>query len=375
LLILIWLVIILQVSGACTTLFNAVRYRDVMVHLDIDRIAYQPFQPKISLIVRCNPRSYREPVRQIRQALSLNYSQYELILIIDSRLKECAFGEIIRSFSLIPQSFPEKLHELDHPVRQYYRSTSHKRLIVIDKAFHPDDDLRYTGAAVCKADYMLFVRSLDNELLRNSLANLAVMKMRNGQEHISSIRGVGRYACEGPVAGNFFRLLAEVCNLRRIYVMGMLRQNDFGQFVTLEDISGKEGLEEVVPQPQMVLHRKNAFRTYWFQLAPRIRYKNWAGTFVSVMELLMGLFLWGAVMRTAAVPGNPDNLLFILTALLLPLQASAFSILVAEVFLRREVRIKFVFRLVCFSFLETILFCIFQPVVWLTGRFVRGRDS
>ncbi|MCD8186962.1 MAG: hypothetical protein LUD68_11205 [Rikenellaceae bacterium] len=263
---------------------------------------------------------------------------------------------------------------MKHPVRRYYRSTVYKRLIVVDKAFHPDDDLRYTGAAICKADYMLFVRSLDNELIRNSLANLAVMKMRSPQEHIASIRGVGRYHCEGPVNRNFFRLLAEICNLRRIYVMGMLKQNDFGQFVTLEDISGKKGLEEMVPRPQMVLHRKNRFTTYWFQLAPRIRYKNRARTLVSFLELTMGLFLWGAVIHAVLDPGNSENRLFILAALLLPLQASAFSILVAEIFLRSEVRIKFVFRLIAFSFLESLLFCLFQPVVWLISQGVKDRD-
>ncbi|MCD8186961.1 MAG: hypothetical protein LUD68_11200 [Rikenellaceae bacterium] len=66
LLICLWLVIIILATGVCMTLGNVFRYREVMVHPDIDRIAYQPFQPKISLIIRCNPRSYREPVHQIR---------------------------------------------------------------------------------------------------------------------------------------------------------------------------------------------------------------------------------------------------------------------------------------------------------------------
>lgn len=377
LLVLLWLLVILHATGAFMTLCNAVRYGDVVVRLDADRIAHQPFQPKISVIIRCSPHTDENPISRIQDVMSLNYAQYELILIVDSLREQMVFDEVISFFELKPYAFPEGLNQLKYPARGYYRSKIpyYKRLTVIDKSFNPDDDLRRTGAAVCKADYMLFVRSLDNELIRNSLSNLAIMKMRSPKEHVSSIRGVARYECAGPLSGNFFRLLTEICNLRRIYVMAMFPNNDFGQFVVLEDISGKKGREEVIPKTQMYLHRPNKLSTYLHQLAPHIRYKTKTGRFASYMELLICVVFWGSVIHVAATPGivNTD-FLFMLTALLLPLLASAFSILVGEIFLKTKFRIGFVFRLIVLSFLETILFCLFQPVVWVFNQIVKRRE-
>ena len=377
LLAILWLLIILHAAGAFMTLCNAVRYRDVMVHLDADRIAHQPFQPKISLVIRCDPQTDHQPIQQIQQALALNYALYELILIVDSQRQPAVFDEVIRFFELKPYPLPEGLNRLRYPVQGYYRSREsyYKRLTVIDKVFYPDDDLRYTGAAVCKADYILFVRSLDNELIRSSLANLAIMKMRSPGERVSSIRGVARYECSGPFFKNIFRMLMDICNLRRIYVAGKFRNNDFGQFVTLEDISGKKGREEMIPQPQMYLHRQNNFRNYMNQLAPHLRYKTRVGRWVSYMELVIGLTFWGAIVHVAVTPGIVnDDFWFLLTALLLPLLASTFSILVGEIFLKPEISVGFVLRLLLLSIFETLLFCVFQPVAWIASQFTKRRE-
>lgn len=371
LLVLLWLMIAFHATGAFLTLCRVVRYKDVFVNLDADRIAHQPFQPKISVVVRCGLEETDGAVGKVQELLALNYTRYEVILIVDSACSRETFGQMLDYFELQPVPVSDELRELRYPTTAVYRSRSrvYGRLTVVDKAFREDDDLRVTGAAVCKADYMLFIRSLDNELARNSLARLAIMKMRDPLNDITTIRGVARYDCGNRWRGNVFRSLTALCNLRRLYITGSIKKNDFGQFMILEDISGKKGEEELVPEPQMFLHRPNHLRTYMLQLAPRIRHKTLRGKLISFMEFLFGVLFWASAIHVAVTPGIVNvDFIFLLTILILPLLASTFSVFVGEILLKENAKIRFVVRLLLLSFVEALLFCLFIPWVWIVTK-------
>ena len=374
LLILLWILLLIHSTGAFLTLCNAVRYKDMAVHLDAERIGHQPFQPRISLVTRCDFRTNAECISKIQGNLSLNYTQYEVILLVDSSGNEEDFAEILTYFEMkqIPET--DAVRELRYPVRACYRScsASYKRLTVVDKSYHPKDDLRDTGLAISKGGYMLFIPSLDDELIRNSLANLAIMKMRNSKEHITPIRGVARYNCSGSFLGSFFRMMADICNLRRIYIVGGLKGVDYGKFVVLRDVSEKKGKEEFVPKPQMFLHRPNTFNTYLEQLAPHNFYTSYRGKLVSFMEFLITGIFWGAGIHVIVTPGVVnEDFLFLLAVFLLPLIASTFSIFIGEIFLKQNYKIRFVLRLIAVSVFESVVFCLLQPWMWIRNLCIK----
>ena len=371
-LVFLWLIICIHVSGAFLTLCRVVRYKNIFVNLDADRIAHQPFQPKISLVVRGDLATVDGAVGRIQELLSLNYTRYEVILITDAGQQPEEFEWLLDYFDLQPAPLSGEMDRLDFPVTAIYHSRERVfgRLTVVDKPFHDDEDLRRTGAAICKADYMLFLRSLNNELVHNSLSRLAILKMRHPSEHITPIRGTARYDCGKRVSGNIFRSLADLCNLRRLYITGAFRASDFGQFLLLEDISGRRGSEEFVPRPQMYLHRPNRLATYFGQLAPDLRHMTFYGRLISWMELLFGVLFWVLGLRLM-IPFHFSyiGIVLLLVLLLLPLVASTFSIFVGEVLLKKEKpRIGLILRLVLLSFPEALLFCLLTPVAWAVNR-------
>jgi hypothetical protein len=373
LLILFWLLIAFYTTCGILAFCRTVRYRDVMVDLDAERIAHQPFQPKISVVVRCDLRETKDTIPKIQALMALNYTRYEVILIANSAGHSKAFGRILDYFEFDPRPVPEEWNALRYPIRGRYRSRSrlYNRLTIIDKDFAVDDDLRRTGAMVSRADYMLFVRSLNNELSQNSLSRLAIMKMRDPAGHVTPIRGVARYACgKGRgVRGNLFRTLMELCNLRRIYLVGCIKGDNFGQFVVLKDTSGKRGREEFVLQPQVVLHRPNRLKNYLRQLAPRLRFSTPRGRLISGMEFMLGVLFWATGLHVLFTPGVVnEDFYFLLSVYLLPLTASTFTIFVGEILLEPKFRIGFVFRLLLLSFVETLLFCLCLPWVWIVNR-------
>ena len=375
LLILLWVSLIYNASAAFLTGCKTFRYRDVMVDLDADRIATQPFQPRISLVVRCDLKKTSEQIPKIQELLALNYSRYETIIILDSSRGVEAFARISDYFQMREVPIPEPLNELWYPTRAVYRSRSSlfKRLIIVDKEFHSYDDLRHTGAAVCRSDYMLFLASIDNQLTRNSLARLAVMEMRDPDRHIHIIRAAARYNCNGPFFKNFFRMMADLCNMRRLYVGGALPGVDFGQFTILEDITGQEGKDEYVPQPQMYLQRKNTIRTYFSQLAPAMIYNSFQGKVIAGMELLIVFMFWATGLHALFEPEVTGSEYFLYCILMLPLLSSIFSIFVGEILLKRTYNTKLILSLLAVSLVENIAFCIFRPWLWIISLFTRPR--
>ena len=362
--------VVFHTTGAFLMLCRVLRYKDVFVNLDADRIAHQPFQPKISIVVRCDLSKTDGAVGRIQELLSLNYMRYEVILIVDAARQPEEFEWLLDYFDLQPEAVPVG-GRLDFSVTTIYRSRQRVfgRLTVVDKPFCDGEDLRLTAAPICKADYMLFVRSLNNELIHNSLARLAILKMRHPSEHITPIRGTARYDCGKRFRGNTFRTLADLCNLRRLYITGAIPNNDFGQFLILEDISGRPGREEFAPRPQMFLHRPNRLSTYLEQLVPRLRYKTFRGRLVLCMELLFGFLFWALAVHLALTPGVLyADIVLLLVLLLLPLLASAFSIFVGEVLLKQKIRVGLILRLVLLSFPEAVLFWVLTPWTWLISR-------
>ncbi len=371
LLILFLAMVSFHVSAAFLTLGRVVHYRTIFVNLDADRIAHQPFQPKISLVVRGDLAKTDGVVARIQEYLSLNYTRYEVILIADAARQPEEFGWLADYFDLQPAALPAEAEGLAFPVRGLYRSAQRVfgRLTVVDKAFDEADDLRQTGTAIARADYMLFVRSLNNELIHNSLARLAILKMRDPQARISRIRGTARYDCGNRFKGNVFRSLTDLCNLRRQYVSGSIPRNDYGQFLMLEQTSARRGREEFVPRPQMFLYRPNHLRTYLEQLAPRTRYKSARGKAIFGMELLHSLLFWAIGLHLILAPGvlRIDVLLLIAVAML-PLLAATFSVFVGEVLLKETPRVRRIVRLLLLAFPEAVLFCLGMFPGWIVNQ-------
>lgn len=372
--ILLWVMIFFYGISAFLTLCKSTRYRDVAIDLDAERIAPVPFQPTISVVVRCDLSKSKEVVERVRELLSINYIRYEIVLIMDSWRNAVEYQKVVDTFEMECTDLPDKINTLRYPPRAVCRSRSplYKRLVVIDKVFYGMDDLRYTGAAICKADYMVWVRSIDNQLTRNSLARLAIMIMRDAQQGVVSVRGAARYSCDGPLTHNIFRIMADLCNLRRIYVGGSSTRNDFGHYIILESLSGKKGREEYVPKPQMYLHRKNNLMTYINQLSPSLRFLSFKGKCFAMTELLISFLFWAATL-TALLnkDGIGDEEYLACSVLLLPLLASTFSIFIGEIVQKRNYKVSLILRLLVVSTFENIFFCALKPFVWFGSKFIK----
>jgi hypothetical protein len=371
--LLIWFMVLFNAVGAFRTICKTMRYKHLVVRLDAERIGHRPFQPFISLVIRCDLRRVRDCIPKIQNNLSLHYIRYEVVLLVDSSNNGRIFERILSAFELAPQPEQESMPG----VRGCYRSRSarYQRLTVIDKSHSPGDDLRSTGWATSRGGYVLFIPSLDNALIRNGLADMAVLKMRRNGECVSPIRGVARYDCRGSFAGNIFRMMADLCNLRRIYIAGSLKGMDFGQFVILTDASCKRGEEEYVAKPQMYLYRPNVFTTYLEQLTLH-GHTSLQGRLLSLSEFVVAVVCWWTAIRVLMASGNAgqDGMLF-LNMLIIPLMGSVLSVFIGEILVKRTCNTRFVLRLLILSVVEAIAFCLFQPVFRILSLFVKLRPS
>jgi hypothetical protein len=374
LLILLWGIVLYLCVSAFQTIYRTVRYRDMLVDLDAGRIAALPFQPAVSLVVRCDLGRSREPIPKIQRLMALNYAQFEVIVVLDAASHPEAFVSLGESFQMRSVPLPENLNGLSYPLRGMYRSESlpYKRLIFVDKPFHPDDDLRHTGRIVGRADFMIFVPTIDNSLSPDSLACLAIPEMRDPRRRVTRVRAAARYDCTGPLCRNGFRMMADLCNLRRLYVGGAGRGVDFGSFLTLEETSGRKGREEYVPQPLMFLHRPNSIRTYLAQLAPGMRFRSFQGRIIAGIEWAVAFIFWGTAIHALCRPHEvPDEGLLVASAFLLPLLASVFSVFVGEVLLRSDYSLRRIGTLLGLAIVESAAFCLLKPWMWIISLFRR----
>ncbi len=375
-LLLLWCILLHQTVCAFLTVCKSVRYRDMRVDLDVERIAARPFQPAISLVVRCELRRSRGHILKIQHLMALNYAQFEVIVLLDSADDRVNFARLVDFFQMRSVPLPEKLNGIRHPVREMYRSELplYRRLIFVDKPFQSDDDLRLTGAAAGRADFTVFVSSIDNALTPDSLACLAIPEMRDPRRRVTRVRAAARYDTCGPLYRNLFRMMADLSNLRRLYVGGAGRGVDLGRFITLEDTTGRKGREEYVPQPLMVLHRPNSMMTYLAQLAPRMRFRSFRGRVFAVIEGVVACVFWGTAIHAVVCPHElPGEGYLVAGAFMLPLLASVFSIFVGEVLLRSPSDIRRIGCLLAMAVIESAAFCLLTPWAWIISRFRRPK--
>jgi hypothetical protein len=366
--VLLWYIILYLSVNAFLTVCRTVRYRDAMVDLDAGRIATQSFQPAISLAVRCDLDRSTGQIAKIQRLMALNYARFEVIVISDSDEDPETFARLLDHFQMRGAPLPDKLRGLHYPVRAVYRSELllYRRLVFVDKPFFSDDDLRHTGAAVGTADFMVFVPSIDDSLLPDSLACLAIMEMRDPKRRVTSVRAAARYDCTGPLHRNFFRIMADLCNLRRIYMGGAGKGVDFGLFITLTDTTGRKGSDEYVPRPLMILHRADSIATYLSQLAPRMPFHSFRGRMIAGAELAIALVFWGAavhaVLRPQQLSGEGYGVACIF---MLPLLSSVFAIFIGEVLLRKDHDIRLILSLLLVSVIESAAFFLLKPPLWI----------
>lgn len=371
----LWSMILLHIRDAFQTLCRTVRFRDAMVELDADRIAGQSFQPAISLVVRCDLGRSTDQLFKIQRLMALNYTRFEVVVITDSAGGPDAFAALVEGFEMLAVPPSEALKALRYPVREVYRSISplYRRLILVDKPFLPDDDLRDTGAAAGRAEAMVFVPSIDNRLPDNSLACLAIMEMRDPGRQVARVRAAARYEWHGSLFRNFFRIMADLCNLRRIYVGGSAVGDDFGQFIVLADTTGRAGREEYVPDPQMFLHRPSTIDTYLHQLMPGMTFRSTRGRLDGAMELTITIVFWATALHAILRPQDiADAGYLMLGVLMLPLLSSVYAIFIGEAILRsRHYSVGRIGILLLMSVVEAAVFCLLKPWGWLISHFRR----
>lgn len=151
------------------------------------------FTPPLSIIVP----AYNEEVgivSSIRSLLSINYREYEIIVVNDGS-KDNTVEKLIREFDMLEQK--EKviwsgLRKETKPIRKVYRSRRHGNLVLLDKDNGGKSDALNAGINMSKYPYFV---SLDGDTVLENDAFLKVvrpiMEASPGEEIIASGGNVG----------------------------------------------------------------------------------------------------------------------------------------------------------------------------------------
>ncbi len=233
--------------------------------------------------------------------------------------------------------------------------------------------MRDAGRTAATGVFFVWLDSIGNRLSENALIEMSLLQMRDPDRAVTRVRAGSRYGYKDKMKGNVFRMMADICSIRRQYLGGTLRNNDFGQYVVYESLGDSDRIEEPMPKPQVILSRTNHFKTYLRQLCPETRPRGVKGRFFALLELILAAAFWAVALSLAfrSDPAGHKALLLLSMGILL-LVCSTFSIYIAEILLRREQKAGRVGRLILVSFPEALLFFLFKPLACLI-RFFRRR--
>jgi len=136
----------------------------------IDGIATSDALPPISLIVP----AYNEEVTiadSLRSFLTLSYMRFEVVLVNDGS-PDGTLQRLIDTYDLyeVPPAFPVAIQT--KPIRAYYRSRQHSRLLVIDKENGGKADSLNAGINAARFPYVLAVDA-DTLIEPDALARMA----------------------------------------------------------------------------------------------------------------------------------------------------------------------------------------------------------
>jgi cellulose synthase/poly-beta-1,6-N-acetylglucosamine synthase-like glycosyltransferase len=192
---------------------------------EVDEFLLTGLEPPISVVIP----AYNEEatiVTSVRSMLQLRYSEYEVIVVNDGS-RDATLQQLVQAFDL--EQFPQAYHARlpTQPVRGVYRSASHPRLRVLDKANGGKADAINCGINAARCPLFCCVDA-DSILDRDSL-------LRVVQPFIDDARTV---ACGGTVrlangcevkSGNLLKAGLPASWLARFQIVEYLRGFLFGR--------------------------------------------------------------------------------------------------------------------------------------------------
>ena len=172
---------------------NSVHYRNKNSFGKLSGLSDSLIAPSISIIAP----AYNEGltiIENIRSLLSLNYENYEVIVVNDGS-KDDTVQKLIDTFDMVRVPVPKDPNWRSKPVRAVYKPKSEglRRLILIDKANGGKSDALNAGMSFSRSKY---VGCIDVDCLLHPDALLHVVKsfIQPSQKRVIAVGGVIRVA-------------------------------------------------------------------------------------------------------------------------------------------------------------------------------------
>ncbi len=179
---------------------NSIHYKKKNSFGDLSKIMASPLAPSITIIAP----AYNEGmtiVENIRSLLSLQYVNYEVMLVNDGS-KDDTLEKIIAAYALVKVNYEIDPDWKSKPIRGVYKSTqrSFSKLTVIDKENGGKSDALNTGIQLSENKYVGCI-DVDCLLMPDALLHVVKSFFQRSEKRVIAVGGVIRIANSCKISG------------------------------------------------------------------------------------------------------------------------------------------------------------------------------
>lgn len=323
------------------------KYKNISAELDTEIISYSIFQPSVSIIVDLDLRR-ADIINKIDNLLRLNYRNYDVIVVANSKVNPSEFERIITHFRL-----------RQDPATGLYatKEDTYKRLIIADKPIRRHNRKLEYGMSVSKRKYIMPLYSIDATLDPDVLARPATILMSDPENRTYKLTGAYRYATEGDLMTKRFLCYTELNNLRKTYLCGNVcdRHNQHG-LKMFSRVPVSDEVSQFIPEALMFVSKPDKMSSYLEVLASGMTDTKMCRIFYNVSQLFISaIFIFSVIMLLFTTGANRMEYACIaISVYVLVLMCNNFAIYILETSTSETLNVKRLRRLMLIAIPEAL---------------------